>query len=102
MQRELDAENLPVPVRILGVNAVGQEGDNSLICQGRDIPWLQDTPDEAAWGAWEAIWRDVVVLDTNNERVDVYNLTSQSLATSDYYEQLKGILRAAATAAGSP
>ena len=30
-------------MRILGVNAAGQEAGNALMCDGRTLPWLQDT-----------------------------------------------------------
>jgi hypothetical protein len=102
MQKELDAENLPVGVRILGVNAPGLESGNSGICNGRDIPWLQDTVADSVWTHWQVTWRDVVILNPVNEVVDVYNLTTRDLADSTHYAELKDLIRSAANAAASP
>ena len=93
MQREIDAEGLPVEVHILGVNAVGHESRNAAACDGRDIPWLQDTADQNAWGSWNVTWRDVLILDEDNVPVAVYNLTDHDLAVPANYEELKSMLR---------
>jgi hypothetical protein len=97
MKTELDAEGLPVDVRILGVNLPGLEVGNPAICDGRDLPWLQDTVDDDVWSAWEAEWRDVIILDENNVPVDVYNLTIHPLEDEGNREELKAKLRALAT-----
>jgi hypothetical protein len=93
MQKELAAEGLVVPVRILGINAVGAEANNDVICDGRDIPWLQDTTGEQVWQSWNATYRDVVILNPQNERVAVYNLTTHDLASPADYDALKSMLR---------
>ena len=63
---------------------------------GRDLPWLQDTTDEAVWDTWDPSYRDVIILDGNNEIYAVYNLTSYSLSDEDNFEELKALLIAAA------
>jgi hypothetical protein len=101
MQRELDAAVGPgvLSVEILGVNEVGQERDNEIICDGRTLPWLQDTADQNVWNAkWNVEWRDVVVLDSRNQRIAVYNLTANNLADPSKYAELKDLLRGAADA----
>jgi len=102
MQKQIDAAGWPVPVRILGVNAAGEEDGNAYACNGRDIPWLQDTSAENAWGRWAVTWRDVVILDEQNEPIGVYNLTAHSLADSTSYAELMGILRRAAGGGTAP
>ena len=44
---------------------------------------------------WDPAYRDVVILDGNNEVYAVFNLTSYSLSSSDNYEALKALLIAA-------
>jgi len=96
MQHDIDTVATARPVRILGVNQAGQEADNALACQGRTLPWLQDTPAANVWGAWHVTWRDVVVLDADNKIVRVYNLTANDLADPARYAELRGILLDAA------
>jgi hypothetical protein len=96
MQGEINATNPTHPVQILGVNPVGQEADNDLMCQGRTIPWLQETAEHPVWTPWAVTWRDVVILDTRNVRFSVYNLTPHDLADSTNYAFLKRLILEAA------
>ena len=98
MQQELAAESLDV--HILGVNAAGLESGNGAMCSGRDLPWLQDLADDAnVWASWAVTYRDVVILDRDNERIDAYNLTTYDLSEAPDYAALKELLRSAAGAA---
>ena len=63
---------------------------------GRDLPWLQDTTDEAVWDTWDPTYRDVVILNGDNETYTVYNLTTNDLSDEDNFEELKALLIAAA------
>jgi hypothetical protein len=81
---------------VLGVNAVGQEADNAIMCQGRTIPWLQDVGSQQVWTSWRVTYRDVVVLDQRNQVTAVYNLTAHDLADPVNRETLKGLIRDAA------
>ncbi len=92
MQSELDDMDLEVPIAILGINEAGYESYNEYMTSGRDIPWLQDTWTVDAWGAWEVTYRDVVIVDTSNNRHAVYNLTAHDLTDPDNYETLKQML----------
>jgi hypothetical protein len=100
MQREIDTEaagTQGLPVKILGVNDVGQESGNSLIVAGRTLPWLQDVVQQSVWSSrWHVDWRDVFVLDPQNRKITVYNLTVHDLASPANYQELKSILKAAA------
>jgi hypothetical protein len=96
MQADLDTVVTPDSIQIQGVNEVGQEAGNPVICAGRTIPWLQDTPSVNAWGKWQVTWRDVVVLDPQNKVLFVYNLTDHDLADSTNYAELRSRLLQAA------
>ncbi|HEX7881099.1 MAG TPA: hypothetical protein VF720_16935 [Candidatus Eisenbacteria bacterium] len=103
MQREIDA--LPgadqrLDIQILGINSIGSEGGNSGMVAGRLLPWLQDTEAANVWVNWAITYRDVVIVDEENRVVDVYNLTSHSLADSANYATLRGKLLDAAVIEG--
>lgn len=99
MQKELDAEALPVEVKILGLNAIGLEVGNPTITAGRTLPWLQDVPEQNVWVSWNVVWRDVWILDTNNVPVGVYNLTEHNLSDPVQYAELKAMLENVANGA---
>jgi hypothetical protein len=96
MQGELDAEGLALEIQILGINGAGLESGNAAICNGRDLPWLQETPSGTVWIDWEVAWRDVVILDVENRPVTSYNLSTHRLDVPANYETLKGLIRDAA------
>lgn len=98
MQAEILAEDSASPVRILGVNAVGLEVGNDGMCQGRTLPWLQDQPDELVYDRWAPGFRDVVIVNGANEKLESYNLTDNDLADPANYAELKAKLQAAAAA----
>ena len=92
MQDELDAEVLTLGVQILGVNRVGHEDSDPLICEGRDLPWLRETAELDVWQAWAVTFRDLVLLDAENRPLLVYNLTEHDLSNADNYAELRQIL----------
>jgi len=96
MQGELDSADSSRTIHILGVNLAGLESGNPTIVAGRTIPWLQDTSAQDVWGKWGVTWRDVVILDRENRRFAVYNLTNNDLATPANYDSLKTLLTEAA------
>lgn len=89
MQKDIDNKSTKLQVQILGVDAIGLEAGNAGITSGRVLPWLQDTPEQNAWQKWDVTYRDVVILDPNGYRVDVYNLTEHDLADSGNYAALE-------------
>ena len=89
MQKELDVELGPGAVQILGINEVGRDSQNDLMCEGRDLPWLQDSAESDVWNSWTHEYRDVIVVDTNNVPVAVYNLSGNDLADAQNYQALK-------------
>lgn len=62
------------------------------MCEGRDLPWLQDTKDADWWGEWIPTYRDVIILDGAGEVAAIYNLTQNSLTIEDNYVELKATL----------
>lgn len=98
MQGELDAAQPDPPIQILGINNSGASSGAAQMCDGRDLPLLQDTAADNVWGSWGATWRDVVILNGCNEVVSVYNLTDHNLSNSANYDALKNLLLAASAA----
>jgi hypothetical protein len=93
MQEEIDTEGWSTETRLIGINQIGAESGNETICNGRSIPWLQDTAAQQVWQKWEVVYRDVVILDAENKRLAVFNLTIYDLAESANYDSLKSLLR---------
>jgi hypothetical protein len=79
-------------VRIAGINTLGGESGNALVCEGRDAPWLQDTVAESVWTRWDIEYRDVAILDADNVPVAIYNLTTHDLADPASYAELRDLL----------
>lgn len=86
---------LPPAIRILGIDAAGFESGNPVICAGRTLPWLQDTPAADVWRSWAANLDDVILLDSSNRIFGVYSLCDNTLADSTHYAQLKSLLLSA-------
>ena len=94
MQNELDAD-LPDTIYLFAVNNVGFESSTDVMAAFGSIPLLQDTADADVWGEWDVTYRDVVILDAENRRVGVYNLTQSNLEDAANYDTLKSMLQAA-------
>ena len=74
----------------------GFEGAASLIFEVADLPVLQDDSSQQAMNNWSASQRDFVILGGDNEEVDRYNLTMDSLDMETNRERVKAALIAAA------
>ncbi|MFQ5844956.1 MAG: hypothetical protein ACE5JG_08210 [Planctomycetota bacterium] len=88
-------QNPATRIRIVGINVLGSETGNAGICQGRDLPWLQDTAQDLVWTSWGVVNGDVVVVvDADNVRVMVYDVgsTQHDLTVPANYDELKAIL----------
>lgn len=77
---------------------MGASSGNGAMTDGRDIPWLQDTPGDNVWGSWNATWRDLMIVNSCNEVVQVINLTSNNLGIPSNYDMVKNALLAASAA----
>ena len=107
MQQEIASESPDLSIDILGVNELGHESGNSLVIDSRDLPWLQDIDDDSngssdVWTAWDVTFRDVIITDSNNVQVAVYNLTNNDLGNPDNYATLKQLLIDTASATTDP
>jgi hypothetical protein len=98
MQDELESEYPDLPIHLLTVNAIGHDGGNALIPPLGDLPFLQDDATALVWDSWHATWRDVIIVDGDNEVVTVYNLTEHNLSDAANYAELKALLVDAARA----
>ena len=79
------------------MNGIGHESANGTITAGRTLAWLQDLAATDVWSAWAVTYRDVILLNDNNEPVGVYNLTSNDLGDPTKYAALRDMLVSAAT-----
>lgn len=84
-------------IHLLAVNEDGHSSSNDKVVEEGNLPLLQDDATAQVWENWNATWRDVHVVDAENMRVDVFNLTGTSLGETDNYETLKGMLLDAAS-----
>ena len=83
---------LPDSIAIIGVNEFGKAGSNDVFTDGRDLPWLQDTEEDAVWSQWGVEYRDVVLVDPEGSIVGVFNLTNQDLGQNNQFNALKDAL----------
>ena len=95
MQEELAAEYPELAIQVLAINEIGFSGLSGMSDRG-DLPLLQDVAEESVWSDWDVTFRDVVILDSNNEKVGEFNLTTHSLAVPENYAELKALLIASA------
>jgi hypothetical protein len=95
MQAEVNAAATSYVVQILGVNQAGNQtayNDPGAFCDGRDLPLLEENAGDDVWQSWAVTYRDVYILDANNELLAVYNLTQHDLGDSANYDELKQLL----------
>jgi hypothetical protein len=79
------------------VNEDGYESGHEDLFAVTDLPVVQDDDEGAAvWLSWEAEWRDVFVLDAENETRAVYNLVEHDLGDAADHAELKALFLAAA------
>jgi hypothetical protein len=96
MMTEWQVEHPGVALHLAAINLTGLESyADDMGAQGV-LPILQDTATDDVWGAWGAVWRDVVILDGDNARRSVYNLTSHDLADPVHRDELEQLLLDAA------
>ena len=101
MQNELRSVYPDLPIQILGVNEFGHESGNSLMTDGRTAPLLQDVDannngsSDVWYDLWDITFRDVKILNTQNEVVGTVNLTPPAgydLGEEINYDALKQII----------
>ena len=92
MQVELELELGEGAVDLLAINEVGQNDGIEDATAGNSIPLLKDTSEARVWSAWDADWRDLVIVDGDNIQVQRITLTGFDLANSNNYAELKAML----------
>lgn len=80
------------------MNEAGYSSGNSLIPALGDLPLLQDDATANVWSSWGATWRDVYIVDGDNQLVEVYSLTTYNLSDPTNYATLKSKFIAAGEA----
>ena len=96
MEADLAKKHPELSVALLSIDAVGRDDGLPDLAKVGDLPCLQDTAKDDVWGSWGAEWRDVYVLNDENEVTAVYNLTLNSLSEPANYATLEALLIAAA------
>ena len=96
MEADLAKKHPELGISLLAIDAVGHDGGFPDLAKVGDLPCVQDTAKDDVWGSWGATWRDVYVLNAENEVTAVYNLTTYSLDDPKNYATLEALLIAAA------
>ena len=118
MQEDLATNHAAENIILLGVNEHGygppdQLSAVELATEDIDLPLLQDTEEQDVWTTgWGVTYRDVIIVDANNEKIEVFNLTVNNLGSEDLTQDLDGdgtldstnyeFLKARLLAAGGP
>ena len=108
MQAELEVEYPQYDIQILAVNQIGNSSGASLVGGSGDLPMVQNNTTDDIWNTWHALapnpsthsgapYRDVHILNTQNEIVYTYSLTLNNLSNSQNYDTLKQMFVDAAT-----
>ncbi len=81
-------------ISILGINEA-KLSPAGFITDGRDLPWLVDVDannngqSDVWYDSWQIVYRDVVIVDRENNFVSAYNLTQHNLADPENLAFLK-------------
>ena len=67
-------------------------GDIESFTANSDLPLLQSTLEANWWDDWQVFYRDVIILDRDGMRAEVFNLTDHDLWEEEEFEALKTIL----------
>jgi hypothetical protein len=110
MQTELQTEYPQYDIHILSINQIGYGSGSgpALVGQVSSLPMVQDDNIEDIWNSWHALapnpsthsgapWRDVHILNEQNEIIETYSLTLNNLSNPQNYAVLKQMFVDAAT-----
>lgn len=87
MQAELQVEYPSLDIAILAVNQIGYEAGMSAIDSASTLPIVNDNETDNIWTTWHAMspepsqspWREIHILDAQNEIIHTFSLTSHNL-----------------------
>lgn len=88
MQADLEANYPNLDIEIFGINMKGTSVGTSSFSSALNLPMVQDSNTLGIWNDWGAQWRDVYILNEDNELYLVYNLTQYSLSDNNNYNAL--------------
>ena len=95
-------------IDIIGVNQAGEESGNTGMTQGHTLAWLQDVDadnnniSDTWYETWQVVYRDVRILDANNDEVGVLNLTQHNLNQTAEFDLMQSMLVDAAAPGPDP
>ena len=89
MQNEISIEYPELPIKILSINQIGAESGVDSFNETHALPMVNDSATDEIWVQWESQWRDFYILNTQNELLEVYNLTQNNLNDPINYQELK-------------
>jgi hypothetical protein len=90
-----------LPVDIMGMN-MPQYGQSSGMYAGKPLSWMRDNATLNVTASWGAVFRDIIILDPANGKVEAFNASTYPLdgaANAANRTALKNKLIAAATPA---
>ena len=107
MQAELQAEYPQYDIDILAINQIGNGSGTgpTQVSQISPLPMVQDDASIDIWNIWHATspnpsssaWREVQILDKQNEIIHTFSLTTYNLSDPTNYTTLKQMFVDAAT-----
>jgi len=88
MQEELQVEYPSLNITILAINQIGYEAGMSSIDPNSTLPIVNDNTSDNIWTTWHAMspepsqspWREIHILDGQNEIIHTFSLTTHNLA----------------------
>lgn len=78
------------------VNEYGHSSGNETLFTVTDLPVLQDDLTALVWTNWQASWRDLYVVDADNNVYAIVNLTTYNLGDPANYAMVYDLLIEAA------
>ena len=93
---ELLAEGI-TDVKIMGINGYQYINDDYTgMIEDRILPWTQDIPEVDVWESWDAILRDLFIIDRDGTLITRINLTSfnpdPESTCGQNYETIKNVI----------
>jgi hypothetical protein len=98
---DLKASQPDLNIEIVGINLAGDEGSIGQITEITTFPWLQDTVQQNVQTRWQCLKDDLVILNSFNTRMTVFNLGLHDLQSPINREALKQMFLQTAAAVDS-
>lgn len=92
MQTQLDSLATELDIELFAINQVGLESGLEGMSVYGALPILQDDPDLLIWEMEGIEYRDVLILDADNQWLTTFNLTDNDLNDDSNYTALMDLL----------